>query len=68
VAAIRPILSPLCHYVVFIERKEVSIMNNYIKYTFYDDDKRLIAIVNKNIPKEVMQELLQKYDEVKFEE
>ena len=36
-------------YVVFIERKEVSIMNNYIKYTFYDDDKRLIAIVNKNI-------------------
>lgn len=43
-------------------------MNNYIRYTFYDDDKRLIAIVNKNIPKEVMQELLQKYDEVKFEE
>lgn len=43
-------------------------MNNYIKYTFYDDDKRLIAIVNKNITKEVMQELLQKYDEVKFEE
>lgn len=43
-------------------------MNNYIRYTFYDDDKRLIAIVNKNIPKEAMQELLQKYDEVKFEE
>ena len=43
-------------------------MNNYIRYTFYDDDKRLIAIVSKNIPKEVMQELLQKYDEVKFEE
>lgn len=43
-------------------------MNNYIKYTFYDDDKRLIAIVNKNISKEAMQELLQKYDEVKFEE
>lgn len=43
-------------------------INNYIRYTFYDDDKRLIAIVNKNIPKEVMQELLQKYDEVKFEE
>ena len=43
-------------------------MNNYIRYTFYDDDKRLIAIVNKNITKEVMQELLQKYDEVKFEE
>ena len=55
-------------YVVFTERKEVSIMNNYIKYTFYDDDKRLIAIVNKNIPKEVMQELLKEYDEVKFRE
>ena len=43
-------------------------MNNYIKYTFYDDDKRLIAIASKNITKEVMQELLQKYDEVKFKE
>lgn len=43
-------------------------MNNYIRYTFYDDDKRLIAIVNKNIPKEVMQELLKEYDEVKFKE
>lgn len=43
-------------------------MNNYIRYTFYDDDKRLIAIVNKNIPKEIMQELLKEYDEVKFEE
>lgn len=43
-------------------------MNNYIKYTFYDDDKRLIAIVNKNIPKEVMRELLKEYDEVKFKE
>lgn len=43
-------------------------MNNYIKYTFYDDDKRLIAIVYPNIPKEVTQELQQKYDEVKFKE
>ena len=43
-------------------------MNNYIRYTFYDDDKRLIAIVNKNIPKEVMQQLQQEYDEVKFRE
>lgn len=43
-------------------------LNKYIKYTFYDDDKKLIAIVNKNITKEAMQELLQKYDEVKFEE
>lgn len=43
-------------------------MNNYIKYTFCDEDKREIAIVNQNIPKEVMQELLKKYNEVKFEE
>ena len=43
-------------------------MNNYIRYTFYDDEKRLIAIVNKNIPKEVMQQLQQEYDEVKFRE
>ena len=43
-------------------------MNKYIRYTFYDDDKRLIAIVNKNIPKDVMQELLKQYDEVKFKE
>lgn len=43
-------------------------MNNYIKYTFYDDDKRLIAIVSKNITKEAMQELLKQYDEVKFKE
>lgn len=43
-------------------------LNKYIRYTFYDDDKRLIAIVYPNITKEAMQELLQKYDEVKFEE
>lgn len=43
-------------------------LSNYIRYTFYDDDKRLIAIVTKNIPKEVMQELSKEYDEVKFEE
>lgn len=43
-------------------------MNNYIRYTFYDDDKRLIAIVYPNITKEAMQELQQKYDEVKFKE
>ena len=43
-------------------------MNNYIRYTFYDDDKKLIAIVNKNITKEAMQQLQQEYDEVKFKE
>ena len=43
-------------------------LNKYIKYTFYDDNKRLIAIVYRNIPKEVMEQLLQEYAEVKFEE
>ena len=43
-------------------------INNYIRYTFYDDDKRYIAIVYPNTPKEVIQDLLQKYDEVKFKE
>ena len=43
-------------------------MNNYIKYTFYDDDKRLIAIVYQNTPKEVIKELLKTYKEVKFKE
>ena len=43
-------------------------LSNYIKYTFYDDDKRLIAIVNKNINKEVLEQLQKEYDEVKFEE
>jgi len=50
------------------KRKEVSIMNNYINYTFYDDDQRLIAIVYPNTPIEVIHDLLQKYDEVKFKE
>lgn len=43
-------------------------LNSYIKYTFCDDDKKTIAIVYPNIPKEVMQELLKEYDEVKFKE
>lgn len=43
-------------------------LNKYIKYTYYDDNKKLITIVTKNIPKEAMQELLKQYDEVKFEE
>ena len=43
-------------------------LNPYIRYTFCDDDNRLIAIVYKNIPKEEMEQLQQEYDEVKFEE
>ena len=43
-------------------------MNNYIKYTFIDDNGKLIAIVYPNITQEAMQELLKEYDEVKFKE
>ena len=43
-------------------------LNNYIIYAYYDDDKRLIAIVNENTPKEIIEQLQQEYDEVKFEE
>lgn len=43
-------------------------LNKYIKYTFCEEDGRTIAIVYPNITKEIMQELLQEYDEVKFEE
>lgn len=43
-------------------------MNNYIKYTFYDENNKLIAIVSQNITKEAMQDLKKRYDEVKFKE
>ena len=43
-------------------------LNKYIQYTFCDEDNREIAIVYPNTPKEVIQDLLQKYDEVKFKE
>ena len=43
-------------------------MDNYISYSYYDEEGKHIAIVHKNIPKEVMEELSKKYDEVKFKE
>lgn len=43
-------------------------LNKYIQYTFCEENGRTIAIVYPNIPKEVMQELQQEYDEVKFKE
>lgn len=43
-------------------------MNNYIEYTFYDENKKLIAIINQNTPKEEIKKLLEKYDEVKYKE
>ena len=43
-------------------------MDNYIKYTFYDEVGKHIAIINQNTPKEIIQELHKQYDEVKFKE
>ncbi len=43
-------------------------MDNYIQYTYYDETKKYIAIVNKNTPNEIIKELQKKYDEVKFKE
>jgi hypothetical protein len=40
----------------------------YIKYAFYDETEKYIAIVDKDIPKEDLQKLQAKYDEVKFKE
>lgn len=43
-------------------------MDNYIKYTYYDGVGKYIAIIYQNTPKEIIQELQKKYDEVKFKE
>lgn len=43
-------------------------MDNYIKYTYYDEIGKKIAIVHKNTPKEVMEQLSKEYDEVKYKE
>lgn len=43
-------------------------MDNYIRYAYYDDDGRYIAIVYPNTPKEIIQKYLEEYDEVKYKE
>lgn len=43
-------------------------MDNYIRYNYYDELGNYIAIINQNTPKEIIQELQKKYDEVKFKE
>lgn len=37
-------------------------------YGYYEEDGRFVAIVNKNTPKETIERLKQKYDEVKYKE
>ena len=43
-------------------------MDNYIKYTFYDEVGKYIAIIYQNTPKEIIKELQKQYDEVKYKE
>ena len=43
-------------------------MDNYIRYTFYDEVGKYIAIIYQNTPNEIIQELQKHYDEVKFKE
>lgn len=43
-------------------------MNQYIKYAFYDDINKKIAIIEEDTPKEVIEELKKEYDEIKFKE
>lgn len=43
-------------------------MDNYIRYVFYDDLFKRIAIIYPNTPNEVITKLQEKYDEVKYKE
>ena len=43
-------------------------MDNYIQYTFYDDTKKKIVIINKNTPKDIIKKLQEEYDEIKYKE
>ena len=43
-------------------------MDNYIQYTYYDEEEKNIAIINKNTPKEIIEQLSKEYDEVKYKE
>jgi hypothetical protein len=41
---------------------------DYIKYTFYDECKNYIAIVDKDTPKEYLEKLQEEFNEVKYKE
>ena len=43
-------------------------MDNFIRYTFYDETGKKVAIIDLKTPKEVILEWQKKYDEVKYEE
>lgn len=43
-------------------------MEQYIKYTFYDEINKKIVIIKEDTPKEIIEELKKEYDEVKYKE
>lgn len=43
-------------------------MDNYINYSYYDENGKHILIIHKNTPQETIDRYLQKYDEVKYKE
>lgn len=43
-------------------------MDNYIKYTYIDEVGKRVAIIYQNTSKEIIKELQEKYDEVKYKE
>ena len=43
-------------------------MDNYIRYTYYDEVGKCIAIIYQNTPKEIIEKLQKEYDEVKYKE
>jgi len=40
----------------------------YLKYSFYDETNSYIAIIEKNTPKEIIEEMKKHFDEVKYSE
>ena len=47
---------------------EVTIMEQGFLYGYYDEQGKHIAIVHRNTPKETIERLKEKFDEVKYEE
>lgn len=43
-------------------------MDNYIRYTYYDEVGCKVAIIYPNTPNEVIKKLQEQYDEVKYKE
>ena len=59
--------NPLYHYIE-LQKEKRNVMDNYIQYTFYDETRKKIAIINKNTPKDIIKKLQEEYDEVKYKE